>query len=92
MRGVEELRLILRKRTVDRHTDITWDVTYRVLCPCKVYVMKLKVHMMNPEVDRHTDITREGGSWIRPQHAGSKPRGTRGAIPLSSSFKGGDPK
>ena len=34
----------------------------------------------------------EGGSWIRPQCAGSKPRGTRGAIPLSSSFKGRDPK
>jgi hypothetical protein len=34
----------------------------------------------------------EGGSWIRPQHAGSKPHGTRGAIPPSSSFKGGDPK
>jgi len=44
---------------VDRHRDITWDVTcditYRVLCG--VYVMKVKVHMMHPEVDRHTDMT-----------------------------------
>ena len=35
---------------------------------------------------------REGDGWYRPQHAGSKPRGTRGAIPLSSILKGGDPK
>jgi len=34
----------------------------------------------------------EVGSWFRPQIAGSKPRGTRGAIPLSSSFQSGDPK
>ena len=39
-----------------------------------------------------TEWPREGSSWYRPQHAGSKPRGTRGAIPLSSSFQGGDPK
>ena len=34
----------------------------------------------------------EGDGWYRPQHAGSKPSGTRGAIPLSSSNEGGDPK
>ena len=33
---------------------------------------------------------REGGGLFRPQHAGSKPRGTTGAIPLSSSLEGGD--
>jgi len=37
-------------------------------------------------------VTGEVGSWIRPHHARSNPRGTRGAIPLSSSFQGGDPK
>ena len=34
----------------------------------------------------------EWGSLFRPLHAGSKARGTRGAIPLSSSFEGTDPK
>jgi len=30
--------------------------------------------------------------WFRNQYAGEKPRGTRGAIPLSSQFDAGDPK
>ena len=31
----------------------------------------------------------EGCGWFRPQHAGLKPRGTRGAIPLWSHFDAG---
>jgi len=34
----------------------------------------------------------EGGSWIRPQRAGSKPCGARGAISPSSFFQRRDPK
>jgi len=43
-------------------------------------------------LQRLTHAPGEGGSWFRPQHAGSKPRGTRGAIPLSILFDCGDPK
>jgi len=58
------------------------------VCAHRVWMKLLSV----PNSQTRTVSSGEGGSWFRPQHAGSKPRGTRGAIPLSSSFKGGDPK
>jgi len=45
------------------------------------------------ELYRHIDTQMgEGGGWFRPPHAGLKPHGTRGAIPLSNHFDAGDPK
>jgi len=41
---------------------------------------------------QYVGFTWEGDGWYRPQYAGSKTHGTRGAIPLSSSNEGGDPK
>jgi len=58
---------------------------------------RARVHARERERERESERASErdrgeGGGWFRPQHAGQKPSGTRGAIPLSSHFDAGDPK